>query len=204
MISKSELAITLSKLKQFDNPKVLYEQYSTDSEVAAEILWFANMQGDIKNKVIADLGCGPGIFGIGALLLNAKKVYFVDKDEYAIKTTMENLRMLKKKSNIALIQKDVQDFSQQVDTVLQNPPFGTKIKHHDKIFLQKAFEVGDVIYSLHKKTSKNFIEAFSKDNNFKITHALPFKMRLKRTMDFHKKPSYIVDVACWRLIKTFK
>ncbi len=204
MVSKSELAILLSKLKQFENPKVLYEQYSTDPEVAAEILWFAYMQGDIKDKVIADLGCGPGIFGIGALLLNAKKVYFVDKDDYAIKTTMQNLRVLKRKSNIALVQKDVQDFSQTVDTVLQNPPFGTKIKHHDKIFLQKAFEVASVVYSLHKKTSQKFIEAFSGDNNFEVTHVLPFKMRLKRTMDFHKKPSYIVDVACWRLIKTFK
>ena len=201
MLSKSGLGIVLSKLKQFDNPRVLYEQYSTDPEVAAEILWFAYMQGDIKKKVVADLGCGPGIFGVGALLLKAKKVFFIDKDEHAIKTTIQNLSVIEGKKRVSLIQEDVQNFSKHVNTVLQNPPFGTKIKHHDRIFLGKAFEIADVVYSLHKSTSKDFIRKFAKDNRFSITHELRFKMPLKRTMDFHKKPVYMVDVTCWRLTK---
>lgn len=202
MLTKSGLSIALSKLKQFDNPKLIYEQYSTEPEIAAQILWFAFMQGDIKSKTIADLGCGPGIFGIGATLLGAKEVYFVDKDEYAIKTTLQNIK--KTTINSHLIQSNIKEFKKKVDVVLQNPPFGTKIKHHDKLFLEKAFQVSSVVYSLHKITSKGFIEAIAKDYNFQITHMLPFNMYLKRTMKFHKKPKYLVKVACWRLSKTFK
>ncbi|MDJ0733792.1 MAG: 50S ribosomal protein L11 methyltransferase [Nostocaceae cyanobacterium] len=43
-----------------------------------------------KHVVIADIGCGSGILSIGALLLGAKKVYAVDTDPLAIKSTAEN------------------------------------------------------------------------------------------------------------------
>ena len=76
MRSKKELAILLSKLKTFDTPKTHLEQYSTDSEIAADILWFAYQNKDIEGKKIADFGCGTGILGIGALNLGANKILF--------------------------------------------------------------------------------------------------------------------------------
>ena len=84
MVSKSSLAIELSKLKVFNQANVSLEQYPTDSEIAATILWQAKMNNDIEDKIIADLGAGTGILGIGALLLGADYVYFVEKDEKAI------------------------------------------------------------------------------------------------------------------------
>ena len=89
MITKSKLAIQLSKLKVFETAKIKLEQYPTDSEIAADILWNAFMQHDIEGKVIADLGAGTGVLGIGALLLNAKKVCFVEKDKEAVKLLKE-------------------------------------------------------------------------------------------------------------------
>ena len=50
MVSKSSLAIMLSKLDQVPAPKVKSEQYQTDSENAAEILWFAKMKDIIIVK----------------------------------------------------------------------------------------------------------------------------------------------------------
>ncbi len=41
--------------------------------------------------VIADIGCGSGILSIGALLLGAKKVYAVDTDPLAVRSTLENI-----------------------------------------------------------------------------------------------------------------
>jgi ribosomal protein L11 methyltransferase len=41
-------------------------------------------------QVIADIGCGSGILGIGALLLGAKKVYGVDNDPLAVESTNSN------------------------------------------------------------------------------------------------------------------
>jgi putative methylase len=205
MPTKSQLAIMLSKLKQFDSPKVVLEQYSTDPEIAAEVLWFAHMQGDISNRFIADLGCGPGVFGIGAAALGAKKVFFVDKDPGAINVAKENIMgsiALMQGVDLELVTKDVADFALPVHTVLQNPPFGTKIAHHDRLFLGKAFEIADVVYSMHKITSKRFIEEFAKDSGFKVTHVLPFEMRLVRTMKHHRKPAVKVEVGVWRMVKS--
>src|SRR3989338_1932750 len=91
--SKSQLAILLSRLAGFDNSKLKLgrEQYATDSEAAAEALWFAYMSGDIEGKTVADLGCGTGLLGIGALLLGAKQAYFIDNDEEALATCEKNI-----------------------------------------------------------------------------------------------------------------
>ncbi|MDX2242429.1 MAG: 50S ribosomal protein L11 methyltransferase [Leptolyngbyaceae cyanobacterium bins.302] len=43
-----------------------------------------------KDLVIADVGCGSGILSIGALLLGAQKVFAVDTDPLAVKSTLEN------------------------------------------------------------------------------------------------------------------
>src|SRR3989338_11710900 len=97
--SKSRLAIALSKLMVFRAPKVRAEQYPMDSEIGACVLWNAALLGDIKGKVSVDLGCGTGILGIGALLLGAKKVYFVDSDQVALETAKENWQKIKSESS---------------------------------------------------------------------------------------------------------
>ncbi|MEI6443382.1 MAG: 50S ribosomal protein L11 methyltransferase [Nostocales cyanobacterium ELA583] len=40
--------------------------------------------------IIADIGCGSGILGVGAILLGAGKVYAVDNDPLAVKSTFSN------------------------------------------------------------------------------------------------------------------
>jgi len=199
--SRSGLAIKLSAIKGFSEPKVSVEQYITDSEVAATILWDAYMKGDIDRKVIADLGCGTGILGIGAMLLGADKVYFVESDSSAIETAKENARYIESESSAEFFLGDVKDFDKRVDTVIMNPPFGTKNEHSDREFLEKAFQIGDVVYSFHKSETKDFIERFSKDKNFKITQVIDFKFPLKATMKFHRKRIERINVSCFRFIK---
>ena len=200
MVSKSSLAIELSKLKVFNQANVSLEQYPTDSEIAATILWQAKMNNDIEDKIIADLGAGTGILGIGALLLGADYVYFVEKDEKAIEILKENLNNLNIEDNFKIINSEIQEFNKKVDLVIQNPPFGTKEKHADKLFLEKAFEITSKIYSFHKTSTKVFIEKISKDHNFKIKEQINFKFPLKATQKFHKKRIENIDVSCFKLI----
>ena len=205
MITKSQLAIVLSKLEQFKEPNANIEQYTTDAEIAADVLWNAYMLGDIKGRIIADLGCGTGTLGIGALLLGAKWVFFLDVDSKAIEIAERNLGNISKQFRIEskanFIVGDINEFSKSVEIVIQNPPFGVQQEHADKAFLEKGFEVADIIYSFHKIESKGFIEGISRDNNFRVTNLFQFNFPLKMTMEHHTKRIERIRVGCWRLEK---
>jgi len=201
-LSKSGLAVRLSKLDAFERPKVSVEQYATDAEIAASVLWNGLYLGDIRQKVSVDLGCGTGILGIGALLLGAKRVYFVDNDEEALKIAKINYKRAKSESSVGeavFLCIDIEEFKEKCDVVLQNPPFGTKVRHSDREFLKKAVSIAPVVYSLHKSESIGFIEAFSRDNGYEVSHRWDFEFPLKATMRFHKKRIKRIKVSCFRL-----
>jgi len=200
MASKSQIAVILSRLKQFENPDPTKEQYPTDSEIAAEVLWNAFMSDEIEGRIIADLGCGTGFLGIGALLLGAKKVYFVEKDKKVIKILKENLSDFDF-GNYEIINKDVIDFNEKVDVVLQNPPFGIQKEHADKVFLEKAFLIAEIVYSFHKIESEDFIRKLSEAYGFEIKNRFIFDFPLKKTMDFHRKKLEKIKVGCWKFVK---
>ena len=197
MISKSRLAIELSKIPKFNDPKIKLEQYLTDSEIAAEILWHAYLEGDIDGKIIADLGAGTGIFSVGCVLLDAKKVYVVEKDKDSIEIAKEYVKS--KKCEFVL--GDVKRFDKKVDTVIQNPPYGTKEKHADREFLVKAFEIGKRVYSLHKISTSKFVEKIAEDYGFKVKKIIRFKLPLKKSYYFHTKGKVLIEIGCWILEK---
>jgi putative methylase len=203
--SKSALAIKLSQLNGFENQKVKAEQYPTDPEIAAEVLWNAHLLGDLKGKVSVDLGCGTGILGIGALYLGNSKVYFVDSDKEALEIAKNNtLRVKSESSDIGeavFLNQDIADFDKKVDLVLQNAPFGTKVRHADREFLKKAVKLADTIYTFHKSETKAFLEAFAKDSGFEISHCWDFRFPLKQAMSFHRRKIHRINVSCFRFVK---
>jgi len=203
--SKSDLAVRLSRLKGFYEGKVRLEQYATLSEIAADLLWNAYLLGDIEGKVIVDLGCGTGILGIGALLLGAKKVYFVEIDENALNIAKSNLSTVKSESLPSeFILGDIGDigkFEVEIDTIVQNPPFGVKVRHNDRYFLENAFKLGKIVYSLHKSETKGYLEGFSDKKDFEITHEYRYKFGLSSTYSFHVKKMHYIDVSCFRFCR---
>ncbi len=200
MVSKSSLAIELSKLNVFKNARFNLEQHPTDSEIAAETLWTAFMREDIENKTIADLGCGTGILGIGCLILGAKKVFFVEKESDAVEVLKDNLKSICAK-NYEIIHDNISEFDKKVDTVIQNPPFGTKEKHADREFLLKAFDLATKIYTFHKSTTSDFVEKISLEHGFRTKEQKDFKFPLKNTMAHHRKKIKIIDVSLFLLEK---
>lgn len=48
-----------------------FAQYCIFSITACMLYTMHNTFGDIKNKVVADLGCGCGVLSIGAAVLDA-------------------------------------------------------------------------------------------------------------------------------------
>ncbi|NJE08265.1 methyltransferase domain-containing protein [Thermococcus sp. M39] len=199
-MKKKHLAMLLSRLKGFENPRPELEQYRTPGNVAAELLWLAYSLDDVEGKVIADLGAGTGVLSVGACLLGAKKVYAVEIDENALKIARENVKALGVESCVELIFSDVSFFDKQVDTVIMNPPFGSQNPKADRPFLLKAFEISRVVYSIHlaKPEVRKFIEAFVRDNGFTITHRLTVDFEIPAQFFFHRKRLERIKVDIYR------
>ncbi len=202
--SQRDLSRELSKLQSFENPQFKLEQYETPPHIAADWIWEMASRGEVAGKTILDAGCGPGFLGLGLLLMGARKIYFLDKEESIMKICMENYNALKEEYEIGeaeFILHDISIFDEQVDIVVQNPPFGTKEVHADKVFLEVAFKSAPIIYSMHKYSTKKFVEAISKDHNFKITDTWRYDFPIKAKYEFHKKPVKDIDVGLWRMEK---
>ena len=202
--SKSQLAIILSKLVVFEKSqlKLMKEQYATDSEAAAEAVWFAYMNGDVEGKTVADFGCGTGLLGIAALLLGAEKVYFIDSDKDAIVLCGKNIAAAagrEKAARTMVMAAGIAEFKEHVDTVVQNPPFGTKAKHADREFLVKAFKTAAIVYSFHKIETADFVKKLAADNGFSVTNIMPLQLQLKNTYEFHRSKMRRVAVGLFRI-----
>ncbi|MBC8494603.1 methyltransferase [archaeon] len=196
-MTKKELAISLSKMDVFVDAKAYLEQYPTDSEIAADVLWFAYLNNDIEDKVIADFGAGTGILGIGCMLLGAKKVYFIESDSKAIDVLKKNLERVK--GDYKIINSDIGNFDKKVDLIVQNPPFGTKEKHTDVRFLEKAMPLSKTIYTFHKAETKEFINQYIDRSKHHMTHYFEFDFPIKKSMKQHRKKVEKIRVGCWRL-----
>jgi putative methylase len=189
-------------LKSIPNPKVELEQYEIPGELAAQILNIAYLSGDLKNKIIVDFGCGSGKLAIGSILMGAKKVIGIDKDENVLKIAEDNIKiaedLTKQKihNKINLICEDISNWKEEVDTVIQNPPFGIQSLHADRLFVKKALECGKKIYSLHRhyEKSRDFLKKLIEQNDGKVEKIIKFKYRIPYMFKFHKKPYVIYDV----------
>jgi putative methylase len=201
MLSKKQLAILLSKMQPFHEPDLSLEQYPTDSEIAASILWEAYMHGELEEKNVADFGCGTGILGIGALAMGAKHVVFIELDARVFPQLMANLHHLEKEldetfSNYEIIHGNVEQYDQPVDLVLQNPPFGTQQKHADLAFLKKALSLAPIVYSMHKTTTEEYIRRIAQQAGARITQQYQFSFPLKQSMEQHRKKVQHIEVSC--------
>lgn len=197
--SKAGLAVALSKVKPFQKPSASKEQYDTDSENAAAVLWTAHMQGDVRNKTVADLGCGTGILGLGCLLLGAKKAYFIDSDRDALSLARENAVLLGVANLAEFIESDIRKVRLRCDVVVQNPPFGTKEKHADRQFLLKAFTLAETIYSIHKASTDRFVRAIAAEHGFQAQNILALRLILRQTQSFHRRRIQRIEANCYRL-----
>lgn len=208
-MNKKQLEIILSKLKPIQNPKPTLEQYTIPSDLAADILHFAHLNGDIEGKVVFDLGCGTGRLALGALLLGAKEVVGVDMDYKVLETAEKNLQSIISgevavKGSIKFVQSDIRDFSGKCDTIIQNPPFGIQVEHTDRIFLEKALECGKRIYSLHKdgyEKTREFLTKLVENGGGKVKKVLPYTFPIPHLFKFHDKPVKEITVDLYVISK---
>ena len=200
--NKRHLEILLSRVKDYRNPKFELQQYMTPSSIAALIVWIAHQSGHIENQIVCDLGSGTGMLCIAAALMGARKVIGVEVDQEAVDIAMENLKLFPEVSDrIEFKIMDIQNFKERVNTVVMNPPYGEKPLHLDRSFLEKAFEISDVIYSIHTIGSGDFLEKFSKKRGFQSSLLCIIDFPIKWRFKWHKKPIYRFKAGIWRFTR---
>lgn len=198
MISKKHLEIKVSKLSDYSSKRPGLEQYTTPSSVAGALLWAAYMNGDVNDKIVCDLGCGNGILGISALLLGAKKVFFVDIDPEAIRATKKNLESLKFR-NYKLINKGVGNIDIKADVVVMNPPFGVQSKGIDISFFHEAMNTSPIIYAVYKSGGFEYVSRISQQRSFKCRIIKKMDLKLKKEFSFHRSRKAFTQVILLHL-----
>jgi len=198
-MKKKKLELFLQRVPSFINPNPLLEQYLTPANIVADILFIAYHYGDVANKKIIDLGCGTGIFSVGLALLGSNEIVGIDVDK-------ESLNLAKKFAlendlEIRFMAGDINTIKEKFDTVIMNPPFGAQKDNlkADRSFIEKGFEIGTVIYSLHLSETIPFIEKLVSSLNGKINFSKDYIFPLKHLFEFHKKEVKKINVTLIRI-----
>ena len=195
---KKHLEMAIQKVPKHPNPKVDLEQYSTPATIAADLLWNAYSLGDIADKKVMDLGCGTGIFAIASKLLGAASAIGVDIDKDSIDLASSYC------GDVNFICSDICDLENDfdVDTIFQNPPFGSQKnakKGADLKFISKAIELSPkVLYSFHMASTEEFLISYFEKNDLEITHIFRYNFPIPKIYEFHTRESAHVEVIVIR------
>jgi putative methylase len=200
VMKKKTLEMKLQALIPYSG-KAELEQYNTPADIAADMLCIAHSFGDLQGRKVVDLGCGNGIFAIGAVLLGADRAVGVEVDSDAVAVAEENTKNLG--TDVVLVNSDIKDFSERCDTVLQNPPFGAQRanKHADAAFIGKAFEIARVAYSLHLSKTEDFVLKSFELCGGAVTMTKRYKFPIVHTYPFHRKERLNIEVSMVRGVK---
>jgi len=197
-VRKRELAISLQSVKGHPEPKLALEQYTIPAELASEVLFEAcYVHGDIEGKTVADLGTGTGRLALGAAMLGAEYVAGVDVDRKALGAALENSKQLG--LEVDWILGKIEVLKGPVDTVLMNPPFGTRTPHTDLRFLETALRLGNVTYSIHKSSTRGFLHRWLQEKGSRFEILMETKMEIPHQFPFHRRKRSSVDVDVYRI-----
>ncbi|XP_029937026.1 rRNA N(6)-adenosine-methyltransferase METTL5 [Myripristis murdjan] len=204
-----ELESCLQQVDVFEEPKLLLEQYPTSPHIAACMLYtIHNTFDDLEGKLVADLGCGCGVLSIGAAMLDAGLCVGFDIDGDALQIFSRNTEEFEI-ANIDLVQCDLCSvdadvYAQKFDTVIMNPPFGTKHNQGiDMKFLRAALTMANKsVYSLHKTSTRQHIQKKANEWGVKMEVIAELRYDLPASYKFHKKKSVDIEVDFLQFSKT--
>ncbi|KAG0006144.1 Methyltransferase-like protein 5 [Modicella reniformis] len=216
-----ELEGYLQDVAVFENPKIKLEQYPTTPHLAARMLYTAHTTyDDIENKAVGDFGCGCGILSIAAAMLGSAYNIGFEIDPDAIAIAQENCAEFEIEMDFILTDLSASPapsatdgvppnsrgpyemMKGKLDTIVMNPPFGTKLKGIDMVFLKKGIDLANhVVYSLHKTSTREHVLKKAKEWGVECEVLAELKYNLDKSYQFHKKQSLDIAVDFLRFEK---
>ena len=202
-LRKKDLEFLIESIPGIPKPKAHLEQYTIPGRLAAQLLWDAYFNGDIEGRIIFDLGTGTGRLAIAAAILGAKYVIGVDIDMSCLKIALEQAKKLGI-PNVEFIQALIPQVNFRTEpensVVIQNPPFGVHRRHADMVFLDKAFSIAHVVYSIHKYSEDidDFIKRKALECGFIITWSRRDTFEIPAQFNFHTKGLERVPIKIYR------
>ncbi|MEA3204061.1 MAG: putative methylase [Thermoplasmata archaeon] len=205
---RKDLEAALAAVPRHPAPRPELEQYRTPDAVAAELLLHAQQDGAVRDKRVLDLGCGTGLFAIGAALLGARLATGVDVDPAAVALAQEAAAHAGVPAQTWFIAADLRDWHPEpaaFDTVVMNPPFGAQAggRHADRLFLQRAAEAvapgGGTAWFLAQERTERFLWAFAQELKGKLERVAVWDYPLEATMEHHQDAVRMVRVGGYRM-----
>ena len=197
-LRRKDIERVLTRVPPHPKPRADLEQVMTPPEIAADVVFEAFALGDIGGRFVLDLGCGTGMLSIAAGLMGAMPVYGFDIDEQAIALA----RTAAREAGVSQAEFDVMDVSDmgqlEAHTVLCNPPFGAQKRHADRPFIDAAASAGEVCWTFHLASTRDWVVARIGELGGTVTHELPFRFPIAAQHYFHDKPVRDVDVVVLR------
>lgn len=155
-----ELNSVLGQVEDFIKPQARLEQYRTPGEMAGRLSQAMAWEDELHNKVIIDLGCGTGMLSMATGLQGAF-VIGTDVDADALQQAESTARKLGVWFDGVVSDVGVGScFRGGIpDSIVMNPPFGTKCSGMDCVFLGHAVLLARrSVYSMHKTSTREFLQ----------------------------------------------
>ncbi|PSP81399.1 RNA methyltransferase [Halobacteriales archaeon QS_1_68_20] len=202
-MDKRRLERRLSDLAGFESPRADLEQYPTPAWLAAHLVHLADLQGDVGDRTVVDLGTGTGILALAATTRRPGGVLAVERDPGALAVARENERAFDPPVAIDWMLGDATRLPLKLRgaTVLMNPPFGAQTGNEgaDRAFLATAAELAAVSYSIHNEGSWEFVASFAGDNGGEVTQAFAAELAVDRQFEFHDSDREELPVEVFRI-----
>jgi putative methylase len=198
---KRALERRLAEVEGFRDPSAALEQYPTPADLAAHLLHFVDLHGDLTDRTVADLGTGTGVLALGAATRSPQRVVGIERDAGALAVARENESRVDPGVSVDWLRGDAtRPPLRAVDTVVMNPPFGAQRgqRHADRAFLGATADVAAVSYSIHNEGSREFVESFAADHGGSVTHAFAAELGVAHQFEFHTSERERLDVEVFR------
>jgi putative methylase len=189
-------------INSFYKGKIRLEQYTLPSQLIAFLL--VHIAKDLMNQRIVEFGSGTGRISLPLLKFLSPHLLCVDVDSetmHGLKRLL-NTEGLKAELLISAIEfLETYSWKDAFEVTIMNPPFGTKRRGIDIVFLEKALIFSKKVISIHKsnRKSRKLIERISQNHNKSCEILATLEIPIPPLFLFHRKKNHFVCVDVYKI-----